>query len=351
MAVKPKKKLIKPSSNKKKSIRKNVTVNSKKQTAMIKKNLLIIFIVLGIISLVAFGYFLGKEKSSNQLQEKKIFDHLSKLKTTLPMEEKKLLIQKSLKKDKVNQLTRQKRKEDKNDVNENIKPITKIEKTKLAYRGKKPKLVIIIDDVHTKKQIKSIKDLNMKITPSIFPPYALARESHLLANDLEYYMIHLPMQSSSKQFNTQYKTLMTSFSGQQIEERVKELRQLFPSAKYINNHTGSIFTQNYAAMKKLYISLRMEGFVFVDSFTTASSKVRKIAHEIGDVYVRRDTFIDNVHTEKAIRKQLKLAVKKAKQNGYAIAIGHPHNITMDALINAKDIFQDVELVYINDIYM
>jgi len=228
-------------------------------------------------------------------------------------------------------------------------PIAKKDLT-LAYRGKKPRLVIIIDDVHTKAQIQAIKNLGLKITPSIFPPYALAKHSNKLAKQVKHFMIHLPMESGNRQLNKQTKTLMTSFSDEQIADRVMEIRALFPRAKYINNHTGSVFTSNYSAMKKLYIALKMEGFTFVDSFTEATSKVRQIVHEFGDAYVRRDIFIDNTHNVNYIHKQLAIAVKKAKKNGYAIAIGHPHKVTMQALASAKPILKEVELVYIDDIY-
>ena len=215
---------------------------------------------------------------------------------------------------------------------------------------KKPRLVIIIDDVHTQSQIDAIKELGLKITPSIFPPYNLAKHSNNLAMQVKHSMIHLPMESRNQHLNAQTKTLMTSFTDEQIADRVMEIRALFPHTKYINNHTGSVFTSNYKAMKKLYIALKMEGFRFVDSLTVATSKVRQVADEFGDMYVRRDIFIDNTHEVDYIHKQLAIAVKKAKKNGYAIAIGHPHKVTMKALASAKDILQEVELVYIDDIY-
>ena len=212
------------------------------------------------------------------------------------------------------------------------------------------KLVIIIDDVHTRSQLNAIDALGMKVTPSIFPPYSLAKKSHLLAKGRKHCMVHLPMESGSKQFNKQYKTLKTSFSKAEIIARVKEIRKLFPHVKYLNNHTGSVFTSDYKAMRQLYVALYREGFVFVDSMTIASSKVKQIADEFGDKYRKRNIFIDNDHSVASIHKQLKLAVAKAKKNGYAIAIGHPHKITIKALATAKSILDEVELVYIDALY-
>ena len=219
----------------------------------------------------------------------------------------------------------------------------------LAYRGTKPKLVIIIDDVTSPKQLAAIRALPIKVTPSLFPPYALSKSNHTLAKGLQHYMIHFPMESG-KVYDKQLGTLRVSDSEETMRARVKELRKLFPTARYVNNHTGSVFTKNEPAMKRLYEALRNEGFVFVDSRTVAKTTVQKIAHDFGDVYVARDVFLDNKKSIPAIHAQLKQAVKEAKKNGYAIAIGHPYEITMRALSKTKGVLDEVEVVYIDAIY-
>lgn len=360
------KKPNKTSSAKKRPAKRASSKRTRKKSKKISHTKRNIFIIIGsliMVSLIAFGYFLGKKDVPKRTYAKEVKEHyttkellndLSKIKTKKPHQAKKLVNKtKTGKQEKV--LVSQKKNFEQAPLKERgiEKKIQKSEvkeKTVLAYRGKKPKLVIIVDDVHTKAQLQAIQNLGMKITPSIFPPYQLAKHSNLLARNLKHYMIHLPMESGSSQFNKQTKTLMTSFSDERIADRVMEIRRLFPKAKYINNHTGSVFTSNYKAMKKLYIALKLEGFTFVDSFTAASSKVRKITHELGDAYVRRDIFIDNTQTVPYIHRQLEQAVQKAKKNGYAVAIGHPHKITMQALASSKQILKDVELVYIDEIY-
>ena len=210
--------------------------------------------------------------------------------------------------------------------------------------------MIIIDDVSRKSQLNAIKNTGVKLTPAIFPPSELSMTSHHLARSSRHFMIHLPMESTSKQFNSQYKTLLTHYNKAQIEQRAKELRKLFPNTKYINNHTGSVFTSDERVMTTLYHALRKEGFIFVDSRTTSSTRVKKIAKSYGDTYVSRDIFIDNEHSVNYIHNQLRKAVGIAKKKGYAIAIGHPHKITMKAIKSAKGIFKDVEIVYIDEIY-
>ena len=343
--------------------KKIVKKRKSKKTSSWQKNIFIILGVLLTLLFIALGYFLGKNNRSDlpkidinkeHYSTKELLNDLAQLKVENPKKEKTKKPQKVVPKvkkavDKPLLVERGKNPKVMTKSKEKVKQKQKKNVT-LAYRGKKPRLVIIIDDVHTKGQIQAIKNLGLKITPSIFPPYALSKHSNLLAKQVNHYMIHLPMESGNKQFNKQTKTLMTSFSDEQIADRVMEIRYLFPKAKYINNHTGSVYTSHYKAMKKLYIALKLEGFTFVDSYTVASSKVGKIAHEQGDAYVRRDIFIDNTHKVSYIHKQLKIAVQKAKKNGYAIAIGHPHKITMKALSSAKNILKDIELVYIDDIY-
>jgi len=45
--------------------------------------------------------------------------------------------------------------------------------------------------------------------------------------------------------------------------------------------------------------------------------------------------------------QIKIAIKVAKSHGSAIAIGHPHKNTLQALYESKKLLKQVDLVYIN----
>ena len=214
----------------------------------------------------------------------------------------------------------------------------------------KPKLVMIIDDVSHPRQLDAIRALPYHITPSIFPPSELSASSHKLARHLKHYMIHLPLESGSKAMNAMQGMLFAHDPKATMQARVDEIRRLFPHARYVNNHTGSVFTANRKAMKQLYGMLRKKGFVFVDSRTTAKSTVRTIARSYGDPYIARDVFIDNTQQVSAILKQLKKAVRIAKKRGYAIAIGHPHKATMKALHQAASILKGVQTVYVDELY-
>jgi len=364
MATQPKKTNTKSSTGKTPT-RKRRRSKSKKVSTFKKS----IFIVLGVflmISLVAFGYFLGQNDRGNSYNpisqtyktyetesKKKLLEDLSKIKTEKPQEKKapsKKKVPRVEKQTSTKPLFQEEVEVEKMVKKEEVENAKIVKHITLADTTQKPKLAIIIDDVSTRRQLNSIQATGIKMTPSIFPPSERSMTSHTLATGLEHYMIHLPMESGSAQFNKQYKTLITTFSKEQIETRVKELRVLFPTARYVNNHTGSVFTDDYDAMKTLYTALRKEGFIFVDSRTIGSTKVPKITDEFGDAYVARGVFIDNEHNVPYIHRQLQKAVKMAKKKGYAIAIGHPHKMTLKALSSAASIFNDVELVYIDELY-
>ena len=330
----------KKTSTSKKTTRKKAPPKKKPKKKVVNssslpKNIFLLFGLIFIVSLASFAYFLGQKESSRPVVHAKVAKQQSAKKS-------KPKTTKEVKKTEVNKPHKKPIKK------ASAKKVDKV--TYVPFSNTRAKLVIIIDDVHTRAQIDAIKALHMKITPSIFPPYKLSPNSHLLAQGLEHYMIHLPMESGNKQFNTQYKTLKVSFSNKKIENRVKELRLLFPKAKFINNHTGSVFTSDYSSMHLAYRIMRENGFIFLDSKTKNTSKVKEIANSYGDVYVSRDIFIDNTHTIAAIHQQLTKAAKIAKRKGYAIAIGHPHKVTMQALASAKEILKEVELIYIDELY-
>ncbi len=213
----------------------------------------------------------------------------------------------------------------------------------------RPKLAIIIDDVALSSQIKAIRALPWRITPSIFPPTRRHPETPRIAESLQHYMIHLPMEALNYN-HAEDGTLTTESSESQIDLRLRQLRHWFPNARFINNHTGSRFTADMESMARFYPLAKRYGFTFIDSRTTPETVVPKIARLNDDPYVGRDIFLDNRPDLSYIQNQLKKAVRIAKAHGYAIAIGHPHPTTLEALRKSKRILEGVDVVYIDELY-
>ncbi len=230
------------------------------------------------------------------------------------------------------------------------KPPVVVEKKpplKPAVLPKKPKLAIIIDDVSSYAQVKSLKSTGIPLSLSIFPPTSTFPSTPKIARGLDFYMIHLPLEALNFA-SPQEKTLTVESTPVQVEGRVKEIRRLFPNAMLVNNHTGSKFTADTRSMKVLLYLLKKHGFTFVDSKTTAKTKAKLAGEAVGMPVVARDIFLDNVADVAYIHKQLKKAVALAKKRGRAIAIGHPRSTTIEALKKAASILRDVEVVYVKE---
>ncbi len=215
--------------------------------------------------------------------------------------------------------------------------------------AKRAKLAIIIDDVAFPYQLKKIEALPFKITPSIFPPTSRHPDTPKLAKNLSHYMIHLPMEALSYN-HAESQTLTTKSSEAEMDLRLRKLRHWFPKATFINNHTGSKFTSDAESMSLFYPLAKRYGFTFIDSRTTPNTVVPKIAKINRDPYIGRDIFLDNEADIEYIQNQLKKAVRIAKAQGYAIAIGHPHPTTLNALAKSKELLKGVDVVYVDELY-
>ncbi|MDD2974138.1 MAG: divergent polysaccharide deacetylase family protein [Aliarcobacter cryaerophilus] len=231
-------------------------------------------------------------------------------------------------------------------IKEKKELITKKDSYKYDLKTK-PKLVIIIDDVVSKSQKDKILNIGYPITMAFLPPNSGHKESAIIAQNLPFHMIHFPMQASKNFKNIEVNTLNISDSYETIEARVKQLRVLYPNATYTNNHTGSVFTENYEAMDKLFRALKKYNFIFVDSRTTPNSVAKELSIKYQMPYIVRDTFLDNDRSFTAIQNQLKDAIRVAKKQGFAIAIGHPYEVTFQVLKESKHLLNDVEPIFLN----
>jgi uncharacterized protein len=227
-------------------------------------------------------------------------------------------------------------------------PKRTVQKPAVYSKFKKPKLAIIIDDVSFAHDVASIKALKMPLTMSFLPPSPAHPDSALLAAEEKMYMVHLPLEAMH--FSAEEPiTLRVSDSKEMIKQRVAQVKKLFPRAYYVNNHTGSRFTSDRRAVEDLIVALNQEGIGFLDSRTTAQTKVPDVMASLGKPYIARDVFLDHESDIPYIEKQIKKAIAKAKKHGSAIAIGHPRKETLQALKNSKAVLKSVELVYVNKV--
>ncbi|EKR6217155.1 divergent polysaccharide deacetylase family protein [Campylobacter coli] len=234
-------------------------------------------------------------------------------------------------------------------VEQNLSKEENLTKDMNLSKTKQARLAIIIDDMANISQVRALQALKLKLIPSFFPPDKNHIDTPKLALKFDFYMVHLPL-AAMNYTKPELDTLNPSDSEKRIFKKIQQVKKNFKDLKFINNHTGSLFTSDEKAMKKLYKAFEKEELIFVDSKTIASSKAPKVAKALGQIYIQRDVFLDNRDDVAYIKNQLIEAVRLAKQKGFAIAIGHPRKNTFKALEQSKDLLKSVELVYLSEIY-
>ncbi|OEV83929.1 divergent polysaccharide deacetylase family protein [Campylobacter coli] len=234
-------------------------------------------------------------------------------------------------------------------VEQNLSKEENLTKDMNLSKTKQARLAIIIDDMANISQVRALQALKLKLIPSFFPSDKNHIDTPKLALKFDFYMVHLPL-AAMNYTKPELDTLNPSDSEKRIFKKIQQVKKDFKDLKFINNHTGSLFTSDEKAMKKLYKAFEKEELIFVDSKTIASSKAPKVAKALGQIYIQRDVFLDNRDDVAYIKNQLIEAVRLAKQKGFAIAIGHPRKNTFKALEQSKDLLKSVELVYLSEIY-
>ncbi|MBS0219735.1 MAG: divergent polysaccharide deacetylase family protein [Proteobacteria bacterium] len=196
----------------------------------------------------------------------------------------------------------------------------------------RPLIAIVIDDVGLDRpRSKRAWELPGPITLS-FLPYAKnlqeqAKAARAHGNEL---MLHMPMEPMGHA-DPGPNALLTSLSENEIRQRATTDLDSFDGYVGVNNHMGSRFTTSRPAMGVVLRLLKARGLLFLDSRTTAQSVGETLAQELGVPTVSRNVFLDDDESLGAVKHQLAETEEVARRQGVAIAIGHPHENTLQAL--------------------
>jgi polysaccharide deacetylase 2 family uncharacterized protein YibQ len=196
-----------------------------------------------------------------------------------------------------------------------------------------PRLAIILDDFGSDRAAADIVfALHYPLTLSVLPGHVHSAEIALEAHRRGFeVMLHLPMESIGKE-QPEAQELHPGMSAPQVTALVDGLVAGLPYAAGVNNHQGSQATADAALMSELMPVLRDKQLFYIDSRTTAATVAYDAAQTAGVPSAFRNVpFLDDVEEVAAVRKQLALAFKEAKEKREAIAIGHPHAATIQAL--------------------
>jgi uncharacterized protein len=198
--------------------------------------------------------------------------------------------------------------------------------------GGRPLIAVVIDDMGVdRKHSARAAALPAPLTLS-WLPYAAevgpqAEAARAAGHEI---LLHAPMQPQGHE-NPGPNALLVDLSGDEIRRRLIVDLGVLPQAVGLNNHMGSLFTRSPRAMAPVIEELKQRGLLFLDSRTSGGTIAAELAREAGVPYAERDVFLDNEATVEAVRARLAEVETIALRRGAAVAIGHPHEATLDAL--------------------
>jgi polysaccharide deacetylase 2 family uncharacterized protein YibQ len=194
------------------------------------------------------------------------------------------------------------------------------------------RLAIIIDDLGNDRQAaETLFQIPFPLTVSVLPHLQHSAEISEEASRRGYQvMLHIPIEApaNAKAENIE---LHPSMEPQEVTNVVQRMLETVPQAEGANNHQGSLGTSDTALMDAIMTALRERDLYFVDSRTTTATVAYTAARRAHVRTASRDVFLDDTEEVSAIRHQLELVVRDAKEHGSAIAIGHPHPTTLQVL--------------------
>ena len=186
------------------------------------------------------------------------------------------------------------------------------------------KLVFVFDDAgQSLSQLEKFLSLPFPITVSVLPKLvhskACADKVRASGNEV---MLHQPMQAVNLNVNPGPGAVTADMQTSSIEALIKEnIAEIGPVAG-INNHEGSLISEDEMKIGAAMLAAKESGVFFLDSRTTSQTRVPQAAMALGIPYYSRNVFLDNLKDREKIIRELMRGIGIANANGAAIMIGH-----------------------------
>jgi len=206
-----------------------------------------------------------------------------------------------------------------------------------------PRIAIIIDDLGYEKAAgERAISLPGPIACAILPetPRAtyLAEAAHAGGKEV---LLHLPLQAERDREAAEPGSLLLDMSREQFGNAFVGSIESIPYAIGVNSHRGSLLTRHPGHMTWLMDEIQQHGeLFFIDSYTTASSVALSVALESGVPAMKRDVFLDPDTTPGTVEREFARLKKLARQQGFAVGIGHPYPTTLEYLEKVLPNLQD-----------
>jgi len=175
--------------------------------------------------------------------------------------------------------------------------------------------------------------LDLPLSLSVLPYGPFTKSIVSLANkEGRELVLHLPMEPRNyPSVKPGPGALLLSMNADEIMRVMDQDLRKIKGARGVNNHMGSAFTEDRGKMRIVLAELKKRGLFFVDSRTTKLTVALDLAREIGLRSDRRTVFLDNNLAPNVMKLQMERLFSMARNQGYAIGIGHPYKETLRLL--------------------
>ena len=196
----------------------------------------------------------------------------------------------------------------------------------------RPAIAVVIDDLGLNRRgTAALNRLRAPLTLA-FLPYATdldeqTRAARAAGHEL---LVHVPMEPGSDDWPGP-NALTSQLGPAELVSRLRSQLRSFRGFVGVNNHMGSLLTADPERMAILMAELRQRDLLFLDSRTTPKSVAAREAEQNHVPFAERDVFIDNDLELESVLRALAHAEDIARRRGHAVAMGHPHDVTIEAL--------------------
>ena len=197
-----------------------------------------------------------------------------------------------------------------------------------------PLVAILIDDLgNDAAAVRRIAAWPYPVAGAVLPDLpGSGQAARALLESGKEVLLHLPMEPEGyPAVRPGPGVVLRSQSDREIAETLERDLATVPGATGINNHMGSAATADARVMGAVAAVLARRGLFFVDSRTTGSTVARDAAEAARVPSASRRVFLDDVATDEAVGRSLDELVRRAREEGEALAIGHPHPVTLGVL--------------------
>jgi len=219
----------------------------------------------------------------------------------------------------------------------------------------RPKIALVFDDLgESLKDLREIYSLDIPLTISVIPNLKFSKNiAHIASRCGFSVLIHLPLEPGSSQ---SYQTDKYRFITEDLSKRevISLLRQYLNSIRIaigVNNHMGSLATENQQLMKIVLGELKKRGLVFIDSRTSLKSIAYDEARKMELISGYNHGFLDATDSIKVMEERMEELKTLAQEKGKIIAIAHPKKNTLRFLKVHLPLLRDkIEFITIKDYF-